>query len=249
MKFPMHVLAGVAVAWMVVAPALAFEECGELEMPGTSSAQYGPFDYRTDKSKLPIVERFHFTPDVENLKRGLSGDIEGDLAYTLGRFPNHHRALYAMERFLERRKVEKTRSSVWSANCWYDRAVRWRTDDGVVRVLYGNFLAKRGKREEALLQLEKAGELVGGSVTLNYNLGLAYVEIKEYDKALQYAHVAYGLGFPLPGLRNRLERAGKWKPQPPEPAVTTPADERVEPPKAPAESKPASDAPTKPDKP
>ena len=43
-------------------------DCGALQLhrPG----QYGPYDYRTDKSKLDIVEDYHFTPAVEALVRG-----------------------------------------------------------------------------------------------------------------------------------------------------------------------------------
>ena len=33
----------------------------------------------------------------------------------------------------------------------------------------------------------------------------------QYDKALASAHRAYGAGFPLPGLKNKLKRAGKWR--------------------------------------
>jgi hypothetical protein len=44
-----------------------------------------------------------------------------------------------------------------------------------------------------------------------YNLGLAYVEIKRYPEALEAAHKAYALGFPLPGLRDRLKSVNAWK--------------------------------------
>ena len=43
------------------------------------------------------------------------------------------------------------------------------------------------------------------------DLGLAYADLKQYDKALESAHRAYGAGFPLPGLKNKLKRAGKWR--------------------------------------
>jgi hypothetical protein len=33
----------------------------------------------------------------------------------------------------------------------------------------------------------------------------------QFDKSLECAHIAYGSGFPLPGLRDKLKRAGKWK--------------------------------------
>ena len=74
------------------------------EVPGCGVLQnaYGPFDYRDPVSKrdnLPIVESFHFTPDVESLRHGRSGSVLGDLRYTLRAFPNHHRALKSMARY------------------------------------------------------------------------------------------------------------------------------------------------------
>ena len=42
-----------------------------------------------------------------------------------------------------------------------------------------------------------------------------YVKKKEYEKASAHAQKAYALGFPLPGLKNKLKAAGKWKEPPP----------------------------------
>ena len=56
--------------------------CGDLK------THYGPFDYRTDRDKLEIVEGAHFTPEVEALIRGKSSARLGqDLAYTLTHSP------------------------------------------------------------------------------------------------------------------------------------------------------------------
>ena len=55
-----------------------------------------------------------------------------------------------------------------------------------------------------------AVELAPEDPTINYNAGLAYLKKKEYDKARQHAKKAYELGFPLPGLKNKLVEAGKW---------------------------------------
>jgi len=42
-------------------------------------------------------------------------------------------------------------------------------------------------------------------------MGLIYFDLKDYDKALSFAHRAYGSGFPLPGLRDKLKKVGKWQ--------------------------------------
>ena len=73
------------------------EQCGPMSQP----MQYGPYDYRIDKDKLPIVEIAHFTAQVESLLRGQSmASFAGDISYTLQRFPNHHRALMSVMRMV-----------------------------------------------------------------------------------------------------------------------------------------------------
>ena len=81
----------------------------------------------------------------------------------------------------------------------------------MVKVVYGNYLIKRGKPQEAVGQLEAALAQAGDNANVHYNLGLAYVDLKRYDKALNSAHAAYRLGFPLPGLKNKLQRVGAWR--------------------------------------
>ena len=63
---------------------------------------YGPYDYTQRAAlahNLSIVENFHFTPNVENLRKGENGSVPGDIDYTLSAWPNHHRALNAISRF------------------------------------------------------------------------------------------------------------------------------------------------------
>jgi hypothetical protein len=50
----------------------------------------------------------------------------------------------------------------------------------------------------------------GGSSEIHYNLGLVLLEVNEPALAAQHAKKAYELGYPLPGLRQRLERIGYW---------------------------------------
>jgi tetratricopeptide (TPR) repeat protein len=73
---------------------------------------------------------------------------------------------------------------------------------------------KRGKSRDAVEQLEAAQAQVGNDSNVYYNLGLVYFDLKDYEKALESAHKAYAGGFPLPGLRNKLERAGVWREDP-----------------------------------
>ena len=63
--------------------------------------------------------------------------------------------------------------------------------------------------------------------------------MKNYDRALAQAHMAYGLGFARPELRDRLKAAGRWK----EPVVAAAASgAEANSPAAAAADKPASAA-------
>lgn len=50
----------------------------------------------------------------------------------------------------------------------------------------------------------------GQSSEIHYNLGLLYFELKEMDNAVAYAKKAYEEQYPLPGLQEKLKRAGHW---------------------------------------
>lgn len=171
---------------------------------------YGPYDYRTDKDKIGIVIGAHFTPDVANLIKGSSGLIGGDIDYTLRAIPNHPAALLAIIRLGEKQKTNKPSGARYTVECYLNRANRFRNDDPMVKMIYANYLAKNGQGNEALRYLNDAFELGEESANLYYNIGLIYLDLKQYEKSLLNAHRAYKMGFPLPGLRDRLKKAGKW---------------------------------------
>ena len=116
----------------------------------------------------------------------------------------------AVIKLSEKEKTDKPRGMGYTAACWFDRAERFRPDDGTVKMLHGIYLIRKGKAQAAAEKLEQASALAGDNANITYNLGLAYFDLKQYDKSLASAHAAYALGFPLPGLRDKLKRAGKW---------------------------------------
>lgn len=179
--------------------------CGVLENA------YGPFDFRTDKHKLEIVERFHFTPQVETLQRGQSGRLGSDIDYTLRAFPNHHRALYAMMRLAERTPAGQPKGARYPAECYFERAIRFRPDDAQVHALYAFYLSKQKRTDEARRQLEEAARLQPSDPQILYNIGLGYADLKDYGKSLEFAHKAYAAGIAFEGLRERLRAAGQWR--------------------------------------
>jgi len=171
----------------------------------------GDYTNPDDRQRLTVIEQFHFTPDVESLTRGASGPLGGDISYTLEHFPNHHRALAAMAKLAIRDKNRKPPGARYVVECYFDRALRYRPNDARVRSLFGSYLLALGQADAALEQLEQAAVLEPENPTSHYNLGLLYLKKKEYDKARASAEKAYSLGFPLPGLKNKLIEAGQWK--------------------------------------
>jgi tetratricopeptide (TPR) repeat protein len=78
-------------------------------------------------------------------------------------------------------------------------------------MIYGNYLLKLdGRIDDAIEQYDEAVKLQPENANINYNLGLVYLKKKDYEQSIVYAKKAYELGFPLPGLRNKLMKTGKW---------------------------------------
>ena len=192
--------------------------CGSLENG------YGPYDYRTDHTKLPIVTGAHFTAPVEALIRGSTATLPGpDISYTLRAIPNHHRALISMMKLGEKEKTSKPSGSAYTVACWFTRAIAFRPDDAIVRMIYSGFLNSKGNINDANNQLESATASARDNGFTHYNIGLHYFDLKNYDKALVQAHKAIGLGFNHADLRNQLTTAGKWREPEATPASTDPA--------------------------
>lgn len=193
-------------------------------MPGTAAGQplepgcslehgdgAGPFDYRNERGMLGIVEKRHFTKKVENLVSGESTSKPGpDIAYTLNKFPNHHRALAALSALGQKLQVNQVPDMQHTVTCYFERAVRFRPNDTVARLLYARHLGAVGRAEEGRPHLGLAASYAKDNPLTHYNIGLVALELKDYERALEHAHIAHALGVTAPGLRNQLAAAGKW---------------------------------------
>ena len=185
--------------------------CGELKN-GT-----GPLDYRKkseNKADLDAVEGRHFTEKYEKLIPDERGYVGGELDYTLRAFPNHHRALMAFGKLVLRDKNTKPQGAHYTVDCYFERAMRFQPDDGIVHLIYGIYLSQAGNMEKAIEEINEANRLEPNNANINYNLGLLYFKKKNYIQARSFARQAYALGFPLPGLRNMLDKAGQWNESP-----------------------------------
>lgn len=197
---------------------------------------FGPFDYtdstytvdggytRHGRNEAPIktVEKVHFTSVVEQLISGrTTTDPMGDIDYTIRAFPNHHRALYAMVRYYLRSipiKHQKTSHTKYSPSmtggypppeCYFQRAVTFAAEDGMVRVLYGLYLHRRNDLDGAMDQYKEAEKMVGPNAEYFYNRGLLHFDRGEFAEARKYSNMAEKLNYRLPGLRKKLDEVEK----------------------------------------
>ena len=185
---------------------------------------YGPYDYRTQREKLRIVEEFHFTPQMEAGIRGVNSTVAGEVNYTLKASPNHHRALVTMMKVVERARQDNLPGMEWPLECYFDRAIRFAHDDPVVRMLYARLLSQRNRRAEAEKQLILASDVAPDNAFTQYNVGLVALEIGNHELALKQAHVARAMGFARPELENALRAVNRWRDPPPDsPAAAAPA--------------------------
>lgn len=233
----------------------------EIDMTGCRPVQRGgdyPFDYNDPDKRakfLLAVERIHFTHQVESLAHGATNTHPfADIAYTLNQIPNHPRALQALLRLAAREKATNIQGSSISVECFIRRAIEFAPNDLVPQMTLAQYYAAQGKQEAALNLLLEAEKQAPGNANLAYNIGLLQADLKRYDAALAHAHSAYLGGFPLPGLRDKLKRAGVWRDPGPladsKPAETAPQPDAAAKPAAavadtsqvPAADKPAAAA-------
>jgi len=173
---------------------------------------YGPYDYTHHvdrRRRLPIVERHHFTPKVASLQGGESGALLPDIDYTLRAFPNHHAALFSIIRLYTRTPRDPGVDN-WRTppECYLQRALHFAPRDSGAYLLYGIYLHRKGRLEQAEAMYRKSLELDPDSAEAHYNLGLLLLDRNEYEAARAEARSAYAKGYPLPGLRSRLTSAG-----------------------------------------
>jgi len=202
-----------AVTFSAVSSVSAQSPCGDLKNA------VGPFDYRFEKKIAAGIEFHHFNADVEALRRGQSTSLAGDIQYLLFAVPNHHRALASLMRLGRKMKSEKLDGLGYPIECYFDRALRFQPNDAIARLLYADYLLAGKRTTEAGQQLELAKGFAADNPFTQFNIGLMYLILQDYPRALTQAHRAIELGFVKTDLKDRLVAAGQWV----EPALVPPA--------------------------
>lgn len=183
----------------------------------------GPFDYRNQRSALQMVENNHYIPQIENLVRGKTGTLASEHSFVLHGFPNHHRALASLARYGLREKSATPGNLDYTVDCYFERALVFRPDDYIVRMLFADYLTRTNRIPEAAAQLDYVRNTVDDNPMTHYNIGLLYFQMGRYTEALAQEHRAAALGMPRTDLRDRLKAQGKWAEPAPSAASAAPA--------------------------
>ena len=164
-----------------------------------------------DQARIKQIESNHFDRNVETLVKAKTGSLGADIDFLLRYVPNHPRALNSLIRLSLRDKTPQPSGAGLPVECYFVRGIEFRPDDPVLLTLYGTYLARVGRPAEALRQFEVAEKLTPDDSILLYNMGLVLVELGDHERARSYAEKAYAAGVDLPGLREKLIKAGHWR--------------------------------------
>ena len=116
-----------------------------------------------------------------------------------------------MIRLGEKEKTAKPKGAAYTVDCYVERAVAFTPDDAGVRQIRAIYYSMMHKYNEAIADLKLVLEDDPNNANAHYNLGLAYLEVGNYEGAREEARTAKKLGFSLPGLEKKLKGKGQWK--------------------------------------
>jgi tetratricopeptide (TPR) repeat protein len=184
----------------------------------TAIGQAGNRDYytarlnREDAELLKNAELYHMEPGIVRMNSREYVAAYGDFVFILQFFPNHPRALAMISELCDL----KWKSPRCEVDEWFQKAIERNPKAAPTYVVLGLHLHRLNRLPEAVESYQKALSLNPSSANAHYNLGLAYFDLKQFDLSNQQAQLSYALGVRLPGLRDKLTKAGQWKPLDPE---------------------------------
>ncbi len=161
-----------------------------------------------ERQLLKDNERAHLGKALSNLKLGQRHRLkyaEADFNYILAIWPNHPKSLEGIT------QVALRLGKPDLAEKRFSKALATFPDVAETYALYGIFLYKQDNMARAIDNLEIALKLDPTSSQNHYLLGLSHFANKQFTQANHHAQKAYALGYPLPGLRNKLKRMGNWQ--------------------------------------
>lgn len=194
--FGLFIAAG---AWAQTAPSFEFQ-------PNPPSKRHDYYSNEPDaRHRLKVVEKHHWGLANQHLRGGNYRQAHKNLDHILRYIPNHPRAL---ERYS---KLAIERGKPGSALQYLDFAVRFSPDTVSTYIVYGIHRYRMKDYGKAAARFRQALDRAPDNAEAHYNLGLTLVELGAFAEAREHARKAYDLGYPLPGLKRRLERNGHWQ--------------------------------------
>ena len=146
------------------------------------------------------------TTDDRERKFALNSSL-AESQFTLERIPADH-PMYG-EILTHMGMAERERGNSGAALKYFEQAIT--IHPKLPGGYQGQALIYRDQRDLAMARdVLLAGDAAteGHDVEIAYFLGLVLFDMKDYERAREYASRAYEIGYPLPGLRDKLARAG-----------------------------------------
>jgi tetratricopeptide (TPR) repeat protein len=149
-------------------------------------AKLEPDKKHRDFLRQNVLGEYRFTYDRIPASHPFRAEIAGRMALVYEDLGESENALAVVDKAIEECGT--------CASAWQAKAMLFRSQN---------------KLEEARKVLEEGDRATEGkSAEINYFLGLVLLDLKDWDEAQARARKAYELGHPLPGLRDRLAKAG-----------------------------------------
>jgi tetratricopeptide (TPR) repeat protein len=175
----------------------------------------GRRDYRLmasdpkDLRDMRYHEYFHIAPARKQINSGnLSWDVMNNLHFVLHKVPNDERALALLVQWDKAGGRDKRYAS---PACYFIWARQFVPDDPKVMLYGGYYFYQHKDMDRARQWWEDALKVDANNADVHYNLGLLSLEQGRYAEARSHAEAAYAAGYPLPGLRTKLQAAGQWQ--------------------------------------
>lgn len=180
----------------------------------------GKRDYRTmssnwrDERDLKYHQTFHIDPATRQLHSGenINWGVMNNLHFVLHKVPNDQRALRLLVEWDAAGGKDKDYAS---PACYFTWARQFAPDDPTVWIYGGYYFYRHRDLARAQRWWEQAIALDPNNPEAHYNLGLLLADSGQYSSARTHAWAAYQAGYPLPGLREKLQQAGQWQDPPP----------------------------------
>jgi tetratricopeptide (TPR) repeat protein len=168
-----------------------------------------PLDYFAARgsNRLAVVESYHLGPCQRNYAGRDWPRALSECNFILKLYPNHPAALLLVSQVCEQWK-----SGACLLDDVFERAVAINPKAPGTFVVQGIYLNRTKQFAAAIQRFNLALELDPDNMNAHYNLALTYLDANQFELANVHAHRAYDLGATPPGLRNRLQQAGYWKP-------------------------------------